>query len=194
MPEGQSRAEGEQAGSRAEQGPERRGNISVSQSQIPHSPYRQGLLHGTASPSGSPRAQSQGIRKGWHPAGSVEAMGRMAGVGRKGTLSDWLLSVACGAPCSKGAQRRTWGARGDQASSALGPPPPLPTPCPFYPVFHLCQCAICLTHIPCSCSLSLCYILFQKESKAHSSTLEKGLRTLLCPSPSFQLPCVGQHS
>lgn len=123
MPEGQSRAEGEQAGSRAEQGPERRGNISVSQSQIPHSPYRQGLLHGTASPSGSPRAQSQGIRKGWHPAGSVEAVGRTAGVGREGTLSDWLLSVACGAPCSKGAQRRTWGARGDQASSALGPHP-----------------------------------------------------------------------
>lgn len=41
MPEGQNRAEGEQAGSRAEQGPERRGNISVSQLQTPHSPHRQ---------------------------------------------------------------------------------------------------------------------------------------------------------
>lgn len=73
MPEGQSRAEGGQAGSRAEQGPERRGNISVSQSQIPHSPYRQGPLHGLSSLSVRPRAQSQGIRKGWHPAGSREA-------------------------------------------------------------------------------------------------------------------------
>lgn len=69
MPEGQSRAEGEQAGSRAEQGPERRGNISVSQSQIPTALTGRGSLHGIASPSGSPRAKSQGIRKDGHPAG-----------------------------------------------------------------------------------------------------------------------------
>ena len=110
MPEGQSRAEGEQAGSRAEQGPERRGNISVSQSQIPHSPYKQGLLHGTASPSGSPRAQSQGIRKGWHPAGSVEAVGRTAGVGREGTLSIRLAPL-CGlrGPLQQGSSEKNLG-------------------------------------------------------------------------------------
>lgn len=65
MPEGQSRAEGEQAGSRAEQGPERRGNISVSQSQIPRRPLRQRASPWHSQPPhGSPRTQSQVIRKG----------------------------------------------------------------------------------------------------------------------------------
>lgn len=77
MPEGQNRAEGEQAGSRAEQGPERRGNISVSQLQTPHRPHRQnGPLHGIAGPRGSLGTQSKVMRKGSHPVGQ-ESVGRM---------------------------------------------------------------------------------------------------------------------
>lgn len=73
MPEGQSRAEGEQAGSRAEQGPERRGNVSVSQSQVPHSPTGTGLSMACPVLVGGQGPKAKVIRKGWHPAGSIEA-------------------------------------------------------------------------------------------------------------------------
>lgn len=106
MPEGQSRAEGEQAGSRAEQGPERRGNISVSQSQIPTALTGRGSLHGIASPSGSPRAKSPGYQERWAPSWAVEAVGRMVeGMGREGTQAGWLLSGDCGALCNMDAVR-----------------------------------------------------------------------------------------
>lgn len=103
-----------QAGSRAEQGPERRGNISVSQSQIPRSPHRQSEpLRGTASPRGSPRAQSQGIRKGGHPAGQERQWEEWWGwEGRR----PYQAALLCGLwgrlqheSCRRGAQGGPWG-------------------------------------------------------------------------------------
>lgn len=84
MPEGQSRAEGEQAGSRAEQGPERRGNVSVSQSQIPHRPHRQRASLWHSQPQWSPRTQSQVLRKG----------GRLAS--RRGSGKEWGMEEGRG--------------------------------------------------------------------------------------------------
>lgn len=106
MPEGQSRAEGEQAGSRAEQGPERRGNISVSSHRYSTAPTGREPLHGTASPRGAlgPRAKVSG--KVDTQLGSSGSR-KHGGDGREGTLSGSLLSGLWGPllPMRKGPGR-----------------------------------------------------------------------------------------
>lgn len=120
-------AEGEQAGSRAGQGPEGRGNVSVSQSQILHSPRRQRASPQPA-PVGTlgPRAKvpgKAGIELG------IEAGGRRAGMRREGPYrAGSSLQGSC---------RRAPGGLWGSSLFCLRAAYPLPNSLPFYPGFVL---------------------------------------------------------
>lgn len=83
------------------------------------------------APVGALRAQSQGIRKGGHPAGQQRQWEEWRGLERRVPYQAGS-SMACGAAYSMGAAgEEPREACGDPASSVLGLPTPTPTLCHF---------------------------------------------------------------
>lgn len=129
------------------------------------------------APVGSPRAQSQSIRKGvhgtqWGRRGSGKNGGEERGPYHAGSSGLWgsLQHKSC-----ERTQGGSWGSRSSLLCFSSVPTPEFPANLsspPFLPTPYLPN-----PYPPC-CGLNLLYTLFQMKSKTHSSS-EKGLKPVL---------------